>query len=191
MSRPRPSAAFPPKSTLITTSTSQHQDRNTHNHQSPFVRRVERHLKHLGILGAMRIKVGKISSCKPDQPGLGCVTKDLSFREWNIHPVKLHSGIERCNVDNFAHAWEICGEGCSALVIIVGLDEPKYLSMVTRLNQMDARHTWKAETILPPLHKFVTYTDRQINITHAERWSVSIQSFDSLSKFPFCQSLEG
>jgi hypothetical protein len=100
----------------------------------------------------VRIEIGEIPSGEPDQASFSRVTDDLSFRERDLCPVGLDTGVERCNVQHIHHAREIDPERRRALVVVVGLIEPINLSAVAWPKMTGALYLKCSDH----LHRFIT-----------------------------------
>jgi hypothetical protein len=88
------------------------------------------------------------------EAGFGGVAEDLSLVERDIGLVKFDARVEGSDVDRFSHPRSSQCEGLCLLFIIVGV--LNWGVSEAKTNPL-RRLTSKAESILPPFHKLVTY----------------------------------
>lgn len=94
----------------------------THNHQSPFIRRIEWDLKDLGMSLLMPVKVLQVPASKAYQTSFRSVSEDGALVEWHVRLIELDTGIQSSDVNRFAHSWRIDRKGRCIGCIVVRLE---------------------------------------------------------------------
>ena len=65
------------------------------------------------------IIIGQMFPSEARKASLRRISEDLALVKRNVDLIEAYAGIERCDINKFAHAWSVDGEGSNITFVVV------------------------------------------------------------------------